>query len=254
MYTRCLACHTVHPVNAAVLSQGGGRFRCGKCHKVGNALEALFDEWPQASQRGTRPGDLPELGLKISLGSEEDSEPTASEAEAAHGLAIEETHDAAARWPWQRFLWAGTALPLAIIITINLAGFFQQPLPNLSRLQSTLVRLGLKQAPPEPAFRSPDRIELISREMKTHPSRPGVLLLTATIVNRAEHTLPYPGIDLTLLDIRGRPLSRQVFKSADYLNSSSELRDGMGPQAYFTLSLEVPDPGAGAVGFELQFH
>lgn len=217
-------------------------------------MEALFDEWPQASQQGTRPGDLPELGLKISLSPAEDSGATATEAEAAYGPGIEETPKAAGGWPWQRFFWAGAVLALAIIITFNLASFFQQPLPNLSRLQSTLVRLGLKQAPPDPPLRVPDRIELISREMKAHPSRPGVLLLTATIVNRAEHTQPYPGIDVTLLDIRGRQLSRQLFKSADYLTRSSELRDGMGPQAYFTLSLEMPDPGDGAVGFQLQFR
>lgn len=244
----------MHPVNAAVLAQGGGRYRCGKCHKVGNALEALFDEWPKASQQGTRPGDLPELGLKISLGPEEDSGAAAPETEAADGSAIAETPDAAGGWPLQRFFWVGAALALAIIIALNLASFFLQPLPNLSHLQSTLVKLGLKQAPPEPAFRASDRIELISRDMKAHPSRPGVLLLTATIVNRAEHTQPYPGIDVTLLDIRGRQLSRQLFKAADYLTRSSELRDGMAPQAYFTLSLEMLDPGDGAVGFELQFR
>ena len=43
MYTRCPGCHTVHPVNAALLASGGGRYRCGKCNKVNNALEALFD-------------------------------------------------------------------------------------------------------------------------------------------------------------------------------------------------------------------
>ena len=52
MYTRCPACHTVHPVNASLLAQGGGKYRCGKCNKSANALESLFDEWPE-------PGDKP---------------------------------------------------------------------------------------------------------------------------------------------------------------------------------------------------
>ena len=50
MFTRCPGCHTVHPVNAALLARGGGRYRCGKCNRAGNALDALFDDWPEAGE------------------------------------------------------------------------------------------------------------------------------------------------------------------------------------------------------------
>jgi hypothetical protein len=83
--------------------------------------------------------------------------------------------------------------------------------------------------------------------------RQGVLLLTATIVNRAAQNQGYPDIEVTLLDIRGRQLARQLFKPGDYLSRSAQLRDGMTPQAYLTFSLEMLDPGDEAVGFELQF-
>jgi hypothetical protein len=234
----------VHPVNAAVLAQGGGRYRCGKCHKTGNALEALFDEWPQARQQGAPAGDLPELGLALSLGPGE--EPQAQ-------TTSEET-DLPRRRPLLRAVWIIAAVVLTVIITLNLARFLQQPLIDTPWLHSTLVRLGVRQAPPQAPFRALDQIKLLSRELKAHPFRPGVLLLTATIVNRAAASQAYPDIDVTLLDIHNRQLARQLFKPADYLPNGSDLRNGMTPQAYLTLSLEMPDPGDGAVGFELQFR
>ena len=56
---------TVHPVNAALLAQGSGRYRCGKCNKTSNALEHLFDDWPAAGDKPAGAGDLPVLGLNI---------------------------------------------------------------------------------------------------------------------------------------------------------------------------------------------
>lgn len=248
MFTRCQACHTVHPLNAALLAQGGGRYRCAKCNKIGNALEALFDEWPEAGQKGIPPGDLPTLGVALTLDPPDEDFATAEEA------ALLTDPDRARRNPLQRTLWITAALVLLVIITLNLASFFQKPLLEHASLQSTLIALGVKQAPPEPLFRDLDQIELVSREMKAHPSRPGVLLLTATIVNRAGRSQAYPDIDVTLVDVRGRKLERQLFSPGDYLSRTSEMRIGMTPDAYLTFSLEMVDPGNEAVGFELQFR
>jgi len=141
-----------------------------------------------------------------------------------------------------------------VVIALDLADFFQQPLLDRAQVDSTLIRLGIKEAPPEKPFRDPERIELVSREMRPHPLRPNVLLLTATIVNRASRSQPYPDIDVSLLDSRGRKLTHQLFSPGDYLKRSSELRNGMAPDAYLTLSLELLDPGKDAAGFELLFH
>jgi len=254
LYTRCQACHTVHPVNAAILAQGGGKYRCGKCQKISNALESLFDEWPQAKQQAPRQGNLPQLGLNLSITPDTRSATVPEEHEPVIDSTGAENSGLAAGWPGHRILWIGAATVLIIFISLNLLTFFRQPLPNLSRLESTLVRLGVKKAPPEPAFRAPGPIELLSRALKTHPSRPGALLLTATIVNRSDKTQPYPDIGITLLDIHGRQLAHRVFEPKEYLAHAPEQQEGMVPQAYLPLSLEMPDPGSGAVGFELQFH
>lgn len=244
MYTRCQACHTVHPLNAELLARGGGKFRCSKCHKVSNALEALFDQWPEASQQGVQPGDLPELGIALSL----------DEAVPLDDASADPVSDRPAKSIWMGVLWKVAAVVLTLTIGFNLARFFQLAVLEHPMLQPVLISLGITQAEVVAPGRNPDRIELLGRTMKPHPARPGVLLLTATIVNRSATRQSYPEVDVTLLDIRGRHLARKLFKPGDYLSSTAELRTGMAPQGHLTFSLEMLDPGAQAQGFELQFR
>ena len=254
MFTRCPACHTVHPVNATLLAADGGKFRCGKCNKVSNALDSLFDQWPQASDKTRRQGSMPELGNAL----RRPANPDEAGAESEETLTDEEAAPSGPLTLARRIavpvLWIGTGLVLAAVITFNLAEFLGKPLQENPAFQSALVALGMTDRPEENPNQDLDRIELISREMKPHPSRPGVLLLTATVVNRAEFTQPYPKVDITLLDIRGNRLARQLFSPGDYLTRSSDLRDGMATNAYLTFSIDMLDPGEQAVGFEMLFR
>ncbi len=242
----------VHPINAPLLAQGEGKYRCGKCGKMGNALEALFDQWPDASQKATEPGDLPELGVPLTL--DEPADPDITPEEAALLEDSEDEPEDPKRNPLIRPLWITAAVVFIIVITLNVASVLEIPLLDDPRVDSKLIEMGLKEAPPEPPFRDVEKIELLSREMKAHPSRPGVLLLTATMVNRADRSQAYPEIDVTLLDIRSRILARKLFRPGDYLSRTSELRTGMTPDAYLTFSLELLDPGDQATGFEFQFQ
>jgi predicted Zn finger-like uncharacterized protein len=254
VYTRCQGCHTVHPVNAALLARGGGRYRCGKCKKIGNALDALFDNWPEASQAPPAPGSLPELGAPLKLDPAGEQWATPEEAALLGEPEVPaETAQRAAR-RLLRVVGATAAVVIALVVALNVARYFDFQLLDRPALHSALERSGLKESPPEPPFRDLDAIEIVSRDMTDHPSRPAVLLLNATLINRAERAQPYPDIEVSLFDLDNRVLARQRFSPGEYLSRSAELRRGMIPDAYVGLSLEMLDPGDAAVGFELQFH
>jgi predicted Zn finger-like uncharacterized protein len=254
MFTRCPACHTVHPINAELLARASGKFRCGKCHKVNNALEALFDQWPDASQQGAPAGELPELGIAISLHAAGEIAANPDAAVPDGDAAGSTTGSRPPRSAWLRILWIAAALVLTVVVSFKLAMFFQLPLLQNPVLQRVLISLGIQQAAVPAPGSNTENIELLARTMKPHPSRPGVLLLTASIVNHAEGRQLYPEVDVTLVDIRGQRLSRKLFKPADYLSSSAELRSGMAPGAHLTFTLEIEDPGNAATGFEIQFR
>jgi predicted Zn finger-like uncharacterized protein len=230
VFTRCPGCHTVHPVNAALLAVGGGRYRCGKCNKVSNALESLFDEWPEAGSRATTPGEIPVLGLALDLkaaakarrdpeGAEPDDTPDAGSSKKA-----------GSRAPWLlRAARIGGALLVLTAVAWQWAQFQAEP------------------------FRDLDQIHLVSRELTSHPALSGRLRLSATIVNRADRAQPYPDIEVALLDATGNSVFSRRFTPDDYLDPERPPGAAMAPQAHLPLTLDMEDPGGEAVGFELQF-
>lgn len=252
MFTRCPACHTVHPVNAALLAQGRGKYRCSKCNKVAFALLALFDEWPEPGQKPAAIGEIPTLGQSLDLKKAEQSRLN-PESDENGNEDPEDVLPAKAGKPWLRLLWISGAIVLAIVILFQWAEFNGKPLLEQPRIQNALVQVGLKESPPREVFRDVDLIHLVSRELSSHPTQPNMLRLSATIVNRASRSQPHPGLTVTLLDAVGEPLARHEFEPEDYLAGGKRARPGMSPQAYLPLVLDLPDPGDQAVGFELDF-
>jgi predicted Zn finger-like uncharacterized protein len=254
VFTRCTGCHTVHPVNAALLAVGGGRYRCGKCNKLNNALESLFDEWPAAGAQPTAAGDTPVLGDSLDLkGAAQARRDPTSAPSGEDGDEPAPRRGRAARW-LLRAAWLGGAAAVVLVAAVQWSRFLGEPLLDGASIQSTLVRAGLRSPPPRAPSRDLERIHLVSRELRTHPTLPGRLRLSATLVNRANQSQPYPDIEVALLDAAGEVVLRTSFAPSDYLAPGASTEAGLAPQAYLPLVLDLQDPGVRAVGFELEFR
>ncbi len=253
MYTRCQGCHTVHPVNATLLARARGQYRCGRCQKLANALDALFDEWPSAGDPLVPQGEPPVLGGTIALEKVDDSELSPEEAAL---LADTPTpgEPSGSKGPWLRLTWITLGLILLLGSVYTAGTYFGKIHIDRAVVEESLVKMGVKSAAPEQPFRDSASIELVSREMLSHPSRPRALLLNATIVNRAPQAQAYPEIQVRLFNLENAVIGERRFRPTDYLTSTSAMRNGMTPGAYLRFSLEMLDPGDRAVGFELEFH
>lgn len=252
MYTRCQGCHTVHPVNAALLSRARGQYRCGRCKKLANALDCLFDEWPNAGEQAAKHGEPPTLGGVVAL--EQPGEGEISPQEAALLTdPVELPEPPGSKGPWLRVVWITLGLILVLGSIFSTGVYFGKFDMSSETLDQTLVYLGVRDTPPQQPFRDTSSIELVNREMLSHPLRPRVLLLNATIVNRAQQAQAYPEIQVRLFDINNEVISERRFRPTDYLTSTGTMRSGMTPGAFLHFSLEMLDPGERAVGFELEF-
>ena len=247
MFTRCPGCHTVHPLNAALLAQGGGKYRCGKCNKVSNALEALFDNWPDASESAAKEGSLPELGIAIDLKAQKD-------AGFSGGETLAEEEGAGTRRHVSRLAWSIAALVLLVVMVINLADLFRKPIQENVKVQQGLAKVGLREMPVEKPFRDLALIQLVASEMRSHPTRLKALRLSATIVNRAGRAQAYPILEVILLDLKGQALASRKFEPAEYLAEGADIGGGMSSEAYLPVVLDMADPGQQAVGFELNIQ
>jgi len=254
VFTRCSGCHTVHPVNAALLAVGAGHYRCGKCNKLNNALESLFDEWPTAGAQPTRAGDTPVLGDALDLKGAAKARLEPAESQSDPGdEAAEPARGRAARW-LLRAAWIAGGSAVLLVAVMQWSRFLGEPLLDRAAIKSALVRTGLLAPPPRAPFRDLDRIHLVSRELRSHPTRSGRLRLSATLVNRAAQSQPYPDIEVALLDAAGEVVLRKRFVPSDYLAPGAPGAAGLAPHAYLPLVLDLEDPGVKAVGFELEFR
>jgi hypothetical protein len=153
------------------------------------------------------------------------------------------------RWPWR------IVLALVLLATgLNLAWIFRDQLPQDSALRTWLVEKGVPGFEQRGPFRDPERIHLVSRDFHAHPTRPGVLVLSATFINLADRPQPFPTMIVTLLDTDQRLLATREFAPTEYTLPGADPGALLQPNVHTPILLEFVDPGEHAVGFELTFR
>jgi hypothetical protein len=146
---------------------------------------------------------------------------------------------------------------MAVLIAVtlaNLAWTFREPLLEVPYLRNQLVRMGILETPIRKPFREPGMIHLVSRDLHEHPTRTGILVLSATFVSRSSQAQAWPSLELTLHDPSNRPLAMRRFKPSEYLGWKPGPAELLEPETHVPVLLEFADPGALATGFEVQFH
>ncbi len=106
---------------------------------------------------------------------------------------------------------------------------------------------------PMPPKRDPSKIELVDNMMQSHPRYQHSLLVTATLINRADYPQPYPIVEITMTDLDQHVVAQRTFRPEEYLAGDFA---GMSftPNVEVPLMLELSDPGDSAVGFKFDFY
>ena len=96
-------------------------------------------------------------------------------------------------------------------------------------------------------------LRLVGREVYTHPSVPGALVIGVTFENTADFDQRYPVLVVRLRDRTGRAVAERAFEPAEYLERWRE-GDTIAADERLDISLEVDDPGEGADSYEFEFR
>ena len=244
MFTRCPQCKTVHPLTAAMISHARGMVQCGQCGRSFSSLSFLFDEWPSgeahrpaSGPNATLPiiGRVSEAGTDAEKTSAQDKEPDPSNTKPAH------------------LAWAISTAILVLLTLANIAWTFREPLLNSPRINTWMKQTGRLQAEQQGLLKDPQQVQLVSRDMHTHPTRSGILVLSLTFVNLAQRSQVFPELEITLMDAANKPVAQRQFHPVDYLRPGADTRDGLAADVYLPVLLELGDPGELAVGFEIRF-
>ncbi|HVF35211.1 MAG TPA: DUF3426 domain-containing protein, partial [Candidatus Saccharimonadia bacterium] len=104
-----------------------------------------------------------------------------------------------------------------------------------------------------PTVRAEQRIALLARDVRPHPSVAGALVISATLANQAPFPQPYPLVEITLADPNDLRIAMRRFRPDEYIVDGATLARGLAPGATSAISFEVEDPGKNAVAFEFKF-
>ncbi|WP_297528091.1 DUF3426 domain-containing protein, partial [Thiohalobacter sp.] len=142
---------------------------------------------------------------------------------------------------------------LLLALLLQAAYAFRVPLARDAGLGPWVVALCERLGCSLPPRRLPAAIEVLEREVRSHPQMPGALLVSATFANGADFVQPYPLVGLVMSDVSGAPVAARWFTPDEYLPPGVDARAGFAPGARLHLVLELEDPGPRVVSYQFEF-
>lgn len=213
LITRCPECATVFRATADQLAVRAGRVRCGHCGTVFDARaharanegkEALVLTYAPAEDIGKPQEALPAMEAM-------------APAPATPNLAFDFGRPRPARSrlsPW--LAWPGAAL-LLLLLAAQVAYQFRGDVVLLfPAVKPYAQKLCAEFRCDLPLPRRAELMSIESSDLQADSTNPKVMVLSATLRNRAPFAQSPPALELTLTDPQDQPVARRVLAASDY--------------------------------------
>ena len=277
MQTRCPHCETVFRLTKAQLSAAHGKVRCGLCHSIFTAT--AFDEDQDSPVELSRQESLPTELLQSEPSQQDEtlndngyiSEPL------AETISEEDTSDSddlllndietSSVIPdeFRQFteptpnthlattVWSFGIVFLLITLVAEYAWFNRNQLAKDPEYQPWISQFCKTTGCTLQPLRKPDLIEMVNRNVYTHPNIKKALMITATMVNKAPHAQAYPDIEIGFSNIRGQMVTQRRFTPEEYMKMGEDQLRLLQPDLPVTWGIEIKDPGKQAMTYEFNF-
>ncbi len=292
MQTYCPYCETHFRITESQIDIADGYVRCGICEEVFNVYEvadnsSLEDEQqPLLSDIDNTTDNIDEYQSDTrDLNHEEtsnlnhealpDDDPIESEEvndndeksddffneetnESLHHVVPEDLRSYKPPSVTATALWSIGILLLISSLAIEYIWFNHNQFHQFPELQAGIEKLCQYLDCKRLSRRDPSKIELITRNVYSHPNEKDALMVSMIIKNNASFTQPYPVIQIDFSDIRGSIVAARRFFPIEYLatrdqQSEPEQPSLLQPDASTSVILEIKDPGKDAMAYEFNF-
>ncbi len=275
MQTLCPHCNTQFRITESQVNTADGFVRCGVCKEVFNAFEvASNDELQHSLLDQEKIASEPEHN--ISTAENTPLEDTADDLEntdradipsskdefdffdenihaSQRSLVPDELRESTSTVNLSGILWSAATLLLIASLFIEYTWFNRHQLNQVPELQSWIDRLCLQVDCRDISLRDPENIELISRNVYSHPNNKAALMIDITMRNNAAFAQPYPVIQIDFSDIRGGKVAARRFLPEEYLQKRAEKISLINSGENISFSMEIYDPGKHAKTYEFNF-
>ena len=275
-YTRCPGCSTIFRVTPQQLELREGQVRCGHCRTVfdGNAhLISLAPAPPAEHEPDELASGPPTVTLRSAHAlrpAHEDTETRRDTIGAARITPVpveadeeedEEDVDYDSRFAWDRprkrpraltALYVA-AIPLLLIALAGqalfhfrdaLAAHWPQTRPALAQM---CAATGCTVRP----LRDVAALSIDASDLQADPAHKGLLILSATIRNRAGYALAYPYLELTLTDPADQVVVRKAMAPAEYAGGTADLAAGIAANGEAVVRLFIDASATSQAGYRL---
>ncbi|MEP7180956.1 MAG: DUF3426 domain-containing protein [Betaproteobacteria bacterium] len=273
-YTRCPGCKTIFRVTAAQLAMREGDVRCGHCKTVfdGNAQLISLAPAPPQDDAGYDEAALgpPTVTLRHAHaleapGREEPLRETPAPAEGLRDGDVDA--DAVTEIAYEeRFAWtkpkrphrsAGTvwalAIPVLVLLLVAQAVFhFRDAVAARwpaakSALTTVCATAGCAIRP----LHDIAGLSIDASDLQADPAHKGLLILSATLRNRAGWALAYPHLELTLTDSQDQTVVRRALSPAEYAGGTADVGGGIPANAEIAVKLFIDASATTQAGYRL---
>jgi predicted Zn finger-like uncharacterized protein len=269
-YTRCPACRTVFRVTPAQLALREGQVRCGHCRTVFDGTANLI--------RLARPGGFADEGdastgpLTVTLRSAQALEPVAgggaqpiaapaspptSPPPAEREEPVEYHH----RFAWDRprkrsrrrsVAYGAAAVGLALLLLGQLVWHFRDAIAaHWPAARPLLVRACEMAGCTVRPLREIAGLSIDASDLQADAAHKGLLVLTATIRNRASYAVAYPHLELTLTDAQDQVVVRRALAPAEYAGGTVDLANGIAGNGEVAVKLFIDASATSQSGYRV---
>lgn len=270
MLTRCPDCATAFRVTPEQLKARAGKVRCGHCSAVFNALETLEDAppavaaaeatappepAPPASALGPLPEPSPESAAPLQPPVMSPDTPSLPDGHDAPDVLLEDVGFATDATPasrWRLLAWGLAGIAALAVLALQAAYIFRsEPAISEAGLRPLLTDMCRLLECEIPLPRKAEFVSIEASDLHPDPQRKNLLVLGATLKNRATFAQEYPHLELTLTDTRDQPMVRRVFAPAEYLAQDADARSGFAANGDLAVNLWLDAGDIGASGYRL---
>jgi len=265
-YTRCPGCKTIFRVTDAQLALRDGQVRCGHCRTVFNGREGLVslappEQEPEVDELALGP---PTVTLRSSRAldpapppSPEPERPRVPEPAFAEDAEVDYEN----RFAWEKRkprsrLWqvaGAVGIPLlAVLLVVQALVHFRDALAaHLPWTRPVLAQMCALTGCAIRPLRNVAALSIDASDLQADPAHRGLLILTATVRNRAPYAVGYPHLELTLTDAQDQVVVRRALAPSDYASGTANTPAGIPANGEVPVKLFIDASATTQAGYRL---